>query len=217
MTYYGSTWWDLETDAGDMYDPKKLSPEQQQAALARNPEAVRLGRSIFAANCVTCHGSAATGAVGYPNLTDDSWQWGSSVDDVTHTVLEGRTAAMPAWRSTLESMGGPAAVDDVTTYVLSLTDKSLLATNDESVARGGKLFAGVCAACHGPEAKGMPALGAPDLTDDYWLYGRTRAMIREGLDKGRNGVMPAHKPLIGETPARLAAAYVWSLTHTEKQ
>jgi cytochrome c oxidase cbb3-type subunit 3 len=66
--------------------------------------------------------------VGYPNLTDDSWQWGSSVDDVTHTVLEGRTAAMPAWRSTLESMGGPAAVDDVTTYVLSLTDKSLLAT-----------------------------------------------------------------------------------------
>ena len=84
-------------------------------------------------------------------------------------------------------------------------------------ARGQAIASTVCAACHGPEAKGMPALGAPDLTDDYWLYGRTRAMIREGLDKGRNGVMPAHKPLIGETPARLAAAYVWSLTHTEKQ
>jgi len=121
-------------------------------------------------------------------------------------------------RTTLESMGGPNAMDDVSSYVLSLTDKSLLATNAESVARGSKLFASVCAACHGPEAKGMPALGAPDLTDDYWLYGRSRAIIREGLEKGRNGVMPAHKPLIGETPARLAAAYVWSLSHAaEKQ
>jgi cytochrome c oxidase cbb3-type subunit 3 len=101
--------------------------------------------------------------------------------------------------------------------VLSLTDKSLLSTNGEAVARGGKLFAGVCAACHGPEAKGNPTLGAPDLTDDYWLYGRDRAIIREGLDKGRNGAMPAHKPLVGETRARLAAAYVWSLTHSEQK
>jgi cytochrome c oxidase cbb3-type subunit 3 len=185
--------------------------------LARNPEALRLGRSIFAANCVTCHGSAATGAVGYPNLTDTLWQWGGSVDDVTHTVLEGRNAVMPAWRATLESMGGADAPDEVATYVLSLTDKSLLATNAESAARGGKLFAGVCAACHGPAAKGNPALGAPDLTDDYWLYGRSRAIIREGLGKGRNGVMPAHKPLIGETPARLAAAYVWSLSHADQK
>ena len=79
--------------------------------------------------------------------------------------------------------------------------------------RGATVYAEHCAACHGPEAKGNPTLGAPDLTDDYWLYGRDRAIIREGLDKGRNGAMPAHKPLIGETPARLAAAYVWSLSH----
>lgn len=181
--------------------------------LARNPEALQLGRSIFAANCSTCHGAAGTGAIGYPNLTDSIWHWGGTVDDVTHTVLEGRNAQMPAWSSTLTSMGGPDAVEDVITYVLSLTDKSLLATNAESAARGGKLFAGVCAACHGPEAHGNPLLGAPDLTDDYWLYGRSRAAIREGLEKGRNGVMPAHKPLIGETRARLAAAYVWSLSH----
>lgn len=206
---------DADKSTADAKLAATLKPFDGQAidVLARNPEAVRLGRSVFAANCVTCHGSAATGAVGYPNLTDTIWQWGGSVDDVTHTVLEGRTAAMPAWRSTLESMGGPDAVDDVTSYVLSLTDKSLMATNGEAVARGSKLFAGVCAACHGPEAKGNPTLGAPDLTDDYWLYGRDRAIIREGLDKGRNGAMPAHKPLIGETPARLAAAYVWSLSH----
>jgi cytochrome c oxidase cbb3-type subunit 3 len=109
-------------------------------------------------------------------------------------------------------MGGPGAVDAVTTYVLSLTDKSLLDTNGESAAVGGKLFAAVCSACHGADAHGNPTLGAPDLTDGYWLYGRSRSAIRAGLEQGRNGVMPAHEPLIGETRARLAAAYVWSLT-----
>ncbi|HXC59251.1 MAG TPA: c-type cytochrome, partial [Steroidobacteraceae bacterium] len=115
------------------------------------------------------------------------------------------------------SMGGQSAVDDAAAYVLSLTDKSLLATNVEAVGRGRKLFAAVCSACHGPDARGNTQLGAPDLTDDYWLYGGTRPMIREGLNQGRNGVMPAQKPLIGETPARLAAAYVWSLSHPAGQ
>ena len=68
-----------------------------------------------------------------------------------------------------------------------------------------------------PRPRAIATLGAPDLTDDYWLYGRSRAIMREGLDKGRNGVMPAHEPLIGETRARLAAAYVWSLSHSEQK
>jgi cytochrome c oxidase cbb3-type subunit 3 len=97
--------------------------------------------------------------------------------------------------------------------VLSLTDASLVATNAQAVARGGKLFASVCVACHGADAHGNVTLGAPDLTDDYWLYGRSRAAIREGIEKGRNGEMPAQLPLIGEMRARLAAAYVWSLSH----
>jgi cytochrome c oxidase cbb3-type subunit 3 len=99
--------------------------------------------------------------------------------------------------------------------VLSLTDHSLAATNEDAIARGAKLFASVCTACHGPEAKGNPEVGAPDLTDDYWLYGRSRAVIRTGLQQGRNGVMPAHRELLGETRARLAAAYAWSLSHHE--
>jgi cytochrome c oxidase cbb3-type subunit 3 len=189
------------------YDGKPL------AALAQDPAAMRLGRSVFSNNCATCHGALAQGAPGYPDLTDNVWHWGGSADDVLQTVLNGRNAQMPAWKGTLTTLGGEGAVDYVTTYVLSLTDKSLLATNGESVARGGELFAKVCSACHGPEARGNPQLGAPDLTDDYWLYGRSRAAIRTGLEQGRNGVMPAHLPLIGETRARLAAAYVWSLTH----
>ena len=172
-----------------------------------------LGRSVFANNCATCHGSSGQGAVGYPNLTDKIWHWGGTATDIQQTVLQGRTAQMPSWSAALTSMGGENAVDDVITYTLSLTDASLASTNGPAVARGGKLFASVCAACHGPEGKGNTMLGSPDLTDGYWLYGRSRAAVREGIERGRNGAMPAQVPLIGETRARLAAAYVWSLSN----
>ena len=181
--------------------------------LASDANALKLGQSVFSNNCATCHGSLAQGAIGYPNLTDTIWQWGGSADEILQTVLHGRSAQMPAWAETLKSMGGDSAVDDVVTYVLSLTDKSLLDTNGAAAASGAKHFAAICSACHGPEAKGMTQFGAPDLTDDYWLYGRSRAAVRTAIEQGRNGTMPAHEPLIGATRARLAAAYVWSLSH----
>jgi cytochrome c oxidase cbb3-type subunit 3 len=181
--------------------------------LAKNTDAVALGKAIFANRCAACHGALGQGAPGFPNLTKTIKHWGGSPDQILTTVLQGRTAAMPSWSATLTSMGGATAVDDVTSYVLSLTDAASLATNGTAIARGGKLFATVCAACHGADAHGNETLGAPDLTDDYWLYGRSRTVIREGIEKGRNGVMPAQLPLIGETRARLASAYVWSISH----
>lgn len=202
--------------AGDAKLAETFRPYDGQAidVLARDPRAVALGRAVFGNHCATCHGSSAQGAIGYPNLTDQIWLWGGTPDDVLHTVLRGRNAQMPPWETALQGMGGEFASDDVVTYTLSLTEPSLVATNETAVARGKKLFASVCAACHGPEARGNAQLGAPDLTDNYWLYGRSRAALREGLRLGRNGQMPAHQPIIGETRSRLAAAYVWSLTHT---
>jgi cytochrome c oxidase cbb3-type subunit III len=181
--------------------------------LARDAQALQLGRSVFGNNCATCHGSLAHGATGYPDLTDDIWQWGGRPEDILQTVLHGRNAQMPPWGPTLRSMGGEHAVDDVAFYVLSRTDRTVLDTNGEAVAQGSKLFAGICASCHGAEGKGNPQIGAPDLTDGYWLYGRSRAAIRTAVEQGRNGVMPAHAPLVGETRARLAAAWVYSLSH----
>lgn len=180
--------------------------------LAGNEQAVALGRAIFGNHCATCHGSAGQGAIGYPNLTDTIWHWGGTPADVLQTVLHGRQAQMPSWSEALAGMGGATAVEDTVTYVLSLTEPSLKATNGDAVARGGRLYANVCAACHGPEAKGNTLLGAPDLTDDYWLYGRSRAAVREAIERGRNGTMPAQEGLLGETRARLAAAYVWTLS-----
>jgi cytochrome c oxidase cbb3-type subunit III len=219
-SFQGTSQWtsvgkhDADRAAGDAKLAVTFRPFDGQAidVLARDPQAVALGRALFGNHCATCHGSSAQGAIGYPDLTDRIWQWGGTADAVLQTVLHGRNAQMPPWEAALSGMGGEFAADDVVTYTLSLTEPSLVATSEVAVARGKKLFGSVCAACHGPDARGNAQLGAPDLTDDYWLYGRSRAAVREGLHLGRNGQMPAHLPILGDTRSRLAAAYVWSLS-----
>jgi cytochrome c oxidase cbb3-type subunit 3 len=176
--------------------------DQPLEALARDPQALQHGGAIFANHCATCHGSDARGAKGFPNLTDAVWHWGGSADAVLETVRNGRQAAMPALGATL---GGEIGITETAVYVQSLAGQKV----DAAFAAAGKArFAGICAACHGAEGKGNPALGAPDLTDDYWLYGADLTSIRETIVKGRNGMMPAHAPILGETRSRLVAAWV---------
>jgi len=181
-------------------------------ALARDPTAVALGRSIFGNTCATCHGSSGQGAIGYPNLTDDIWHWGGSPEQILQTVLDGREGVMPEWGTVLTGMGGPEAVDYTVAYVRTLSAPETL-QNNFMAAQGRKLYEGVCAACHGVDGKGNPDLGAPDLTDAYWMYGNSRESLRQTVMHGRHGSMPAHRELLGETRARLVAAYVWSLSH----
>ena len=187
------------------YDGKPLS------VLARDPKALELGRSIFSNTCATCHGSSAQGARGYPDLTDDIWHWGGSPERVLETVLDGRDGVMPEWGPVLTGIGGEHAVLSVSSYVRSLSREDTV--DDYFAARGKHLYDGVCVACHGADGKGNQELGAPDLTDDYWLYGDSTEALAETISKGRHGVMPAHRALLGETRARLAAAYVWSLSN----
>ena len=184
--------------------------------LAANPEALKLGRSIFSNTCATCHGSSAQGAVGYPNLSDDIWHWGGSPERVLQTVMDGREGVMPEWGTVLTGMGGENAVDYVVAYVrtLSQPDKSLY--NDYMAAQGKKLYDGICVACHGIDGKGNPEMGAPSLADDYWLYGNSNEALRQTIAKGRHGSMPAHRELLGETRTRLVAAYVWSLSNNKQ-
>jgi len=174
--------------------------------IARDPDALRIGRSVFGNYCATCHGSDARGARGFPNLTDNIWHWGGSPQQIEQTVMNGRTAVMPPLAA---AVGGDAGVTEVAVYVQSLAGQKV----DPALASAGKTrFAGICAACHGADGHGNPALGAPDLTDDYWMYGSDFDSIREGIVSGRNGHMPAHGPILGETRARLVAAYVYSLS-----
>ena len=181
--------------------------------LAKDPKAIALGRSIFGNTCSTCHGSAATGAIGYPNLTDKVWHWGGAPEQVLETVLNGREGVMPEWGKVLTGMGGENAVDYVIAYVRTLGGQGSM-ENDFMAARGKTLYDGVCVACHGVEGKGNQAMGAPDLTDDYWMYGESKESLRQTISAGRHGIMPAHRELLGETRSRLVAAYVWSLSNT---
>jgi cytochrome c oxidase cbb3-type subunit 3 len=176
--------------------------------LAKNEDALRHGRSIFANHCATCHGSDGRGAKGFPDLTDDIWHWGGSAEAILATITGGRQAAMPP----MEQVLGNTGLTETAVFVQSLSG----GTGDPAlIAAGRTRFAGICAACHGPDGKGNPAMGAPDLTDDYWLYGGDFASVRASIQHGRQGMMPAHEPLIGRTRARLVAAWVYARSHPE--
>ena len=179
--------------------------------LALDPRALEIGRSIFSNTCAACHGSSGQGAIGYPNLADSVWHWGGTPEAITASVLDGRQAAMPALGG---AVGGPPGVRELAVYVQSLSGEY---ADPQLAAAGASRFSGICAACHGADAKGNAALGAPDLTDRYTLYGRDAQSIRDTINNGRSGQMPAHAALLGDTRARLAAAYVWSLSHPPVQ
>ncbi|MCX7556257.1 cytochrome-c oxidase, cbb3-type subunit III [Xanthomonadaceae bacterium JHOS43] len=179
--------------------------------IAKDPEALRLGRGIFANTCSTCHGSDAKGARGFPNLTDADWQWGGTPDDILNTVLHGRQAVMPPFG---EVVGGTQGATEVAVYVQSLSGMRV----DPALAAAGKAkFDMVCTACHGADGTGNPLLGAPNLTDDIWLYGSDFDTLRNAVLEGHNGAMPAHEPIIGEMRARLVAAWVWAQSHGGKE
>jgi cytochrome c oxidase cbb3-type subunit 3 len=175
-------------------------------ALAADPEAMGTARNLYANYCAGCHGSDARGGPGFPNLTDRDWLWGGEPDTVLATVAGGRIGAMPGWEAAL---GGEAGVREVTAYVRSLSG----ATADAALLAAGQAkYATYCIACHGPEATGNPALGAPNLRDDTWLYGGDEAAVQASIAKGRQGQMPAHEGLLGPDRVRLLAAYVLRLS-----
>jgi cytochrome c oxidase cbb3-type subunit 3 len=171
------------------------------AAVAADERGRQMGGRIFQNNCAQCHGSDGRGSRGFPNLTDAEWQWGGAPEAIKTTIIDGRTAAMPPMAA---AVGGAEDVTDVANYVLSLSGS---AHDSVRATRGKEKFA-ACAACHGPEGKGNPALGAVDLTNKIWLYGGTVATISETITKGRGGVMPAWKGLLTEAEIHLVAAYV---------
>lgn len=194
---------DARTSA--LYEPlAKLSVTE----LAENHKAMAAARNLFANNCSTCHGSDARGARGFPNLTDKDWLWGGSPETIEQTIQNGRIGVMPALGAALGNEG----TEQVIAYVLSLSGRTAPA---DWVEQGKQRFATICAACHGPDAKGNPLLGAPNLTDNVWLYGSTPEILRETVTLGRNNAMPAHLPLLGEAKIRLLAGYVYSLSRDE--
>jgi cytochrome c oxidase cbb3-type subunit 3 len=160
--------------------------------------------NLFQQNCAQCHGSDGGGAKGFPNLANADWQWGGDADAVVATIATGRIAAMPPWGAVLGEQG----VEEVTAYVQKLSGQP----TDAALATAGETrYQQVCAACHGLDGKGMAVLGAPNLTDDVWIYGGDAATIKQTIVAGRNGQMPAWNDKLGEQRVKLLAAYVTRL------
>ncbi len=164
-----------------------------------------MGKRLYLTYCMQCHGSDAGGSRGFPNLTDDDWQYGGSPEAILASIANGRNGIMPAYAHLDETSTGQLAE-----FVLSLTDRS----TDTAGAEAGKaaFIANGCAGCHGADGKGNQLIGAPNLTDAYWLYGASPSMIVKTIKGGRNGVMPAHKELLGDDKVHILAAYTYSLS-----
>ncbi len=200
--------WEAEVQAaeakyGPLYAELAAQPIE---ALAQDTRAIRMGQRLFANNCAVCHGSAARGSFGFPDLTDNDWLYGGTPDKIKETLLIGRIAAMPAW----EAVIGAEGITQVAHYVRAMSGQQNV---DKALAdRGSSLYAANCAVCHGGDGKGIQSLGAPNLTDGVWLYGGTQAMVEASLRNGRNGVMPAFKDTLGEERVHLVSAYVYSLS-----
>ena len=174
-------------------------------SIATDPEALRAGAMLFVENCAACHGREARGnvALGAPNLTDGDWLYGGDGKSILTSIVDGRRGAMPAFAGTIPD----DSILDIAHYVASLSG---FPTDSLRTYLGKQLFSN-CAGCHGAEGKGNPALGAPNLTDDVWLYGRSDPQgIAETIRRGRNGVMPAWRDRLGDEDASLVAAWVYA-------
>ena len=196
----------MDATVKPLYD--KYSAMDLQA-VAGDKQAMEMGKRLYLTYCMQCHGADARGAKGFPNLTDSDWQFGGEPAQVEQTIAEGRMGMMPA-----HAQLGADTIKDLANYVRSLSG---LPNDSVRAAKGKEAFASAgCSGCHGPDAKGMHALGAPNLTDKVWLYGSSEATIIETITNGRQNKMPAWKEFLGDSKVHLLAAYVLSLSQGTK-
>ena len=210
-SYAGSSNWSQESQ----YDAEVAAAEARYGPifakygamevtdLINDPDALSIGASLFANYCSQCHGSGALGARGFPNLTDDDWLYGGNPAQIEQSIMSGRTGIMPPLGAVFSS---DEAVEEMVRYVQAMPDGM------DSSSPAHTQYMTLCIACHGPDGSGMQALGAPNLTDDIWLYSSSPQQIRKTIVEGRTGAMPAHGHLIGPDRARILAAYVYSLS-----
>ncbi len=204
-------------DAAAAKDPmvKKLmatdiSAVRNDKALARF--AGRSGKAAFGDNCAPCHGSGATGSKGYPGLVDDDWLWGGTLEQIQHTIKVGiRSEHDETRNNSMAAYGDDELLDktkilNVASYVLSLSGHGKEVGGD--IAAGEAVFKETCVSCHGPEGKGMQKQGAPNLSDDIWLFGGKPADVIATITHGRKGLMPTWEGRLDEATIKALAIYV---------
>lgn len=211
-SYRGALQW---SQAGHLHDSSaahELEFEQRKrelsllepAELARDPVVMRSAATLFANHCGSCHGVDGAGQGQFPNLRDSIWQWGGDPSAIASTIKLGRNAVMPAWGAVFDEK----TLSALTEFVQKLGRSDSVVSNDSDP--GATAFAQTCASCHGPNGSGNAALGAPNLTDNDWLYGSSSAAIHTSISEGRNGVMPAHGERLSEFQQAALTAWLYA-------
>jgi len=184
-----------------MANPDTLAPDSPLARQANSN-----GGAAFQSHCASCHGRDMKGSRtrGVPDLTDDVWLYDfGRVSEIERTILYGiRSGLSKAHNVTdmpaigLQKILTPDEIKDVIAYTLSLSKHQ---EDAGAVMRGEKLFQdkGVCYDCHSRDAAGIPDYGAPNLTDDDWLYGGDEKTLYKSIYDGRHGRCPGW---IGKLP-----------------
>ena len=190
------------------------------ADIAKNPQlqqvALAAGKAAFGNNCAPCHGTGGGGTKGYPNLVDDQWIWGGSLDQIQQTIAygirnelaESRQGPMPAFGK--DGILKKEEIANVAAYVVSMAGRKPEGAVD--LDKGKQLFADNCAACHGDAGKGNPEVGAPNLTSNIWLYGGEQAVIEQTIANGRGGVMPPWNGRLDQATINALTVYVHTLS-----
>lgn len=200
-------------------DSMKVLAGASLAEIEKDPKLLALsralGKTVFADNCAPCHGTGAAGAKGYPNLNDDDWLWGGTLAQISRTIQFGARSGDPkAHEGQMLAFGRdgmlkPEQIVTVANYVRSLS--GLSTEPGFNAAAGKKIFDENCVACHGKDGKGNQEMGAPNLTDQIWLYGSDQATIVETITNGRAGVMPAWAGRLDPVTIKALTVYVHSL------
>lgn len=200
-------------------DSMKVLAGASLAEIEKDPKLLALsralGKTVFADNCAPCHGTGAAGAKGYPNLNDDDWLWGGTLAQISQTIQFGARSGDPkAHEGQMLAFGRdgmlkPEQIVTVASYVRSLS--GLSTEPGFNTAAGKKIFDENCVACHGKDGKGNQEVGAPNLTDQIWLYGSEEATIVETITNGRAGVMPAWIGRLDPLTIKALTVYVHSL------
>lgn len=201
----------------------KLSFDQIKADPQLMRYAAETGHTLFGDNCAACHGRTGQGGKGFPNLTDTAWLWGGALKDVAETIRVGinsshdqsRSSQMPAFGH--DQILDHSQINDVVAYVQSLSATGTSAiSNPANVTAGAQIFADNCAACHGETGQGSTDMGAPNLTDNSWLYGGDADTLYTTIYYGRQGQMPSWEGRLSPLERKILTLYVAQLGTAKK-
>lgn len=206
-SYKGALEWSADGRIKSAYEgfEERFQPQRDEIAarsldeLREDPGYMKTAETLFRNNCAVCHGANAQGQANlFPSLIDEEWLWGDSAQAIEHSIRHGRNGAMPGWGNVLSGR----QLRDMTDYVIKLGQESTYNHPAETT------YQQFCSTCHSPDGRGNQLMGAPDLTNDIWLYGGDVEAVTRTILWGRNGEMPAFEGRLNDTQIKLLVAWL---------